>query len=185
VINLEQTAANMFADIISERDFSRDAIDIDAIRDAIADQSFEAAENACIYYSACEEIISRYETDKRADTDSADDMGAVYKPSEYLTAMRDYAFGIARSIIQAEALELADELETALDELCSAVFNDTNIRHIRVNSDVRLSADCVHGWAAHDYETDSGVCHWVSRQLDGCSAIAMPAAGVWLSYTWE
>jgi hypothetical protein len=111
-------------------------------------------------------------------------MGAVYKPSEYLNAMRDFAFGIARSIIAAAAYELASELETALDEVCSAVFAKTEIRHITV-SDIRLSADCVHGWAAHDYENENGCCFWVSRQLDGCCAVAMPAAGIWLSYTWE
>jgi len=184
MIDLEQTAANMFTDIIAERDHDRDSIDIDAIRDAISEQSFETAENVCIYFSACSEIIDRYENDSRADIESADELGAVYKPSEYLNAMRDFALGIARSIIAAEAYELADELETAIDKLCSAVFSKADVGHINVR-DIRLSADCVHGWSAHDYETDNGACFWISRQLDGCNAVAMPSAGIWLSYTWE
>jgi hypothetical protein len=192
--NLETVARGLFADIIGDLEYGRvktglmadhnAPINIDDIRDAIAERADQAADDACIYFSHCSEIIDRYENDKRADIESADDIGTTYKPSEYLNAMRDFAFGIARSIIAAEAYELADELESALDEICSAVFAKTEIRHITV-ADIRLSADCVHGWAAHNFENDAGVCFWLSQQLDGCNAVAMPAAGVWLSYTWE
>lgn len=178
MIDLAQTAENMFADIIREH------TDIDDIREAISERSHDAADSACIYYHACEEIISRYETDSRADTDTADDCGYTFKPSEYLNAMQAYAFSIARSIIECEAHTLADDLESALDDITNAVFANSARQHITTN-DIRLSADCPHGWAAHNREDDSGVCYWLSRQLDGCNAVAMPVAGVWLSYTWE
>lgn len=173
-IDLKDMAKSLIADLIrGER------LDMDQLRDEVNECSFDAADNACIYYHHCEEIIARYESDPRADTDSADDVGAIYKPSEYTKAMCDYAFGIARSIIEAEAGELIDELEEAAEHL-------TDVLEFPAHGfPFRLSADCPHGWAAHDREDDHGTCFWVSKQLDGCNAIAVPAAGVWLSYTWE
>lgn len=181
--DLATAAEHMFADIVRDN-----GTDIDAIRDEICERSHDAADSACIYYSACEDIISRYETDSRADTDSADDMGATYKPSEYLNAMRDYAFFIAWSIIEAEAFALADTLESAFDTLAEIVNNpaDRRMPADGMPADaMRLSADCPHGWAPHNFENDEGTCFWLSRQLDGCNAVAMPVAGIWLSYTWE
>jgi hypothetical protein len=172
--DLRDTAKSLVADLIRG-----DRLDLDQLRDDISEAADTAADNACIYYHWCEEIISRYESDPRADTESADNMGGKYKPSEYQQAMQVYAYGIARSIIEAEACELIDELEQAEEHL-------TDVLNFPASGfPFHLSADCPHGWAAHDREDDHGACYWVSRQLDGCNAVAVPAAGVWLSYTWE
>jgi hypothetical protein len=176
--DLKDTAKSLVADLIREGD----QLDLDQLRDDIGEHAFTAAENACTYYPWCEEIISRYESDPRADTDSCDDMSTAFKASDYRQAMAAYAFGIARSIIEAEACELVSELEEARDHLALAL---ATVGPTPPSSDFRLSADCPHGWAAHDREDDHGACFWVSRQLDDCNAVAVPAAGVWLSYTWE
>jgi len=178
MIDLKDTAKSLVADLIRG-----DRLDLGELREDIGERAFDAADNACIYYHWCEEIISRYESDPRADTDSCDaDNFAMFKPSEYQKAMQAYAFYIARSIIEAEACELMDEIEEARDHLALAL---ATVGPAPPSSDFRLSADCPHGWAAHDREDDHGACFWVSRQLDGCNAVAVPAAGVWLSYTWE
>jgi hypothetical protein len=178
--DLEQTARNLVDEIV-RHELDNGAIDLDAIRDAINERASNAADNDCIYYHWCEEIISQYESDPRADTDTADEMGYTFKPSEYLEAMQVYAYGIARSFIEAEASGIVDEIEEAVDWLegCDKLPEDVT------RDDFKLTADCPHGWAAHDYEEDNGACFWVSRQLDGCNAIAVPVAGVWVSYTWE
>jgi len=147
----------------------------------------DAAESACIYTHACADIIAHYDGDPRADTDSADDMGGEFKPSQYREAMQCYAHFIARSIIEAEAFALVDELDEAQEHLASVLSPLVDADE----SAFRLSRDCPHGWAAHDREDGPelsdrhGACYWVSHQLDGCNAVAVPAAGVWLSYTWE
>ena len=178
MIDLKDTAKSLVADLIRG-----DRLDVNELLDDICEASYEVADNACIYYHWCEEIISRYESDPRADTDSCDDDCAIFKPSEYQKAMQAYAFYIAKSIIEAEACELVKELEDARDHLAFTLVNRAPDEDYV--SKFRLSADCPHGWAAHDREDDWGACFWVSRQLDGCNAIAVPAAGVWLSYTWE
>jgi hypothetical protein len=175
--DLEQTARNLINEMVR---YSDGAIDIRAMREEVNESAHEAAESACIYYHWCQDIISQYESDPRADTDSADEMGQTFKPSEYQSAMAAYAFWIARSVIEAEASDIVDEIEEARDWLedCDKLPEGID------RDDFRLSADCPHGWAAHDYETDNGACFWISGQLDGCNAIAVPVAGVWISYTW-
>jgi hypothetical protein len=177
MIDLKDTAKSLVADLIRG-----DRLDVNQLLDDMCEEVDAAADNVCVYYSCCEEIISRYESDPRADTDSCDDMDTMFKPSEYQKAMQAYAFWIARSIIEAEACELVSELEEARDHLALAL---ATVGPTPPSSDFRLSADCPHGWAAHDREDDHGACFWVSRQLDDCNAVAVPAAGVWLSYTWE
>jgi len=176
MIDLADIAKSLVADCIDS-----DQLDLDKLREDINDRSFDAAESACIYTHACADIIAHYEGDPRADTEGADDVGS-FKPSQYREAMQCYAHFIARSIIEAEAFGLLDELKEAQEHLASvlpALVDDAD------ESDYRLSADCPHGWAAHNREDEAGACYWLSHQLDGCNAVAVPAAGVWLSYTWE
>jgi hypothetical protein len=176
--DLENIARNLVQEIVQHEEHG---LDLGAIREAINDRAHEAADSACIYYHHCEEIIRDYETDPRADTETADEMGQTFKPSEYQNAMQAYAFWIARSIIEAEAGGVIDEIEEAIDHLeaCDKLPPDVD------RDSFVLTADCPHGWAAHDYEDDIGTCFWMSRQVDGCNAIAVPAGPVWVSYTWE
>jgi hypothetical protein len=191
MIDLKNTAESLIADLINGLVVSqKSSVDIDALRDAVSEGAHQSAEDACIYHHHCEDIISRYEGDPRAEADGADDeTGATYKPSEYRAAMGAYAYHIARSIIEAEAYALIDEIDEAVDTLADIMNNHNDERLLRGAIDtpekVRITTDCPHGWAAHDYENNDGACFWVSRQLDGCNAVAIPAAGVWLSYTWE
>jgi len=182
MIDLADIAKSLVADCIDG-----DTLDLDKLREDISERSFDAAESACIYTHACADIIAHYEGNPRADTDGADDCGT-FKPSQYREAMQCYAHFIARSIIEAEAFELLDELDEAqehlVDALAPLVGDCTSAREAH-ESAFRLSRDCPHGWAAHNREDDAGACYWLSHQLDGCNAVAVPAAGVWLSYTWE
>jgi hypothetical protein len=184
--DLEQTAANLVSELVHYECMDK-AIDLDALRYAINERTHEAADSACTYWSDCRDIISQYENDPRADCDSADDMGTTYKPSEYREAEQAYAFWIAWSIIQAEA----NAVVNAIDEAMTELWNELDVLDVDVldvdyksEDDFRLTSDCPHGWAAHDRETKYGTCLWVSRQLDGCNAVAIPVAGMWVSYTW-
>jgi len=156
-------------------------LDVDALEDNLCEYVDSATDSVCIYYHDCEDIISRYETDSNADTDSADDMGQTFKPSEYREAMTAYAYWIARSVIDANAHEIVGEIREAVDELESELAE----LNVDVVGEYRISRDCPHGWSAHDRENGNGACLWVSRQLDGCNAVAVPVAGMWVSYTWE
>jgi len=174
-IDLREVAENVVADILP----TDGKLNIDQMIDDSDEYVFSAAESACTYYHQCEDIISRYETDPAADTDSADELGKLYKPSEYQQAMADYAFWIARSVIDSNVREILDEIKESADEL------ESELAAIDIESDgLRISRDCPHGWSAHDRENGNGGCYWESRQLDGCNAIAFPVAGVWLSHTW-
>jgi hypothetical protein len=177
--DLEQTAANIVAELVCDHDTLDD---IEGLRDVISDRAWEAADSAVTYYHWAEEIINEYESHPSADCDSADDCGGDFKPSQYRQAMQVYAHGIAWSVIQSEALSIIDAIEEAADTVREEaarrdVFPD--------DGDIRVTADCPHGWAAHDSETEDGACLWVSRQLDGCNAVAIKSGPVWLSYTWE
>jgi len=181
MIDLADIAKSLIADLLDDA-----SLDLAALREGVYKRSFDAAESACIYTHACADIIAHYESDPRADTEGADD-GATYQPSRHREAMQHYAHFIARSIIEAEAFALVDELDEAQEHLVDALAPLVDADE----SDYRLSRDCPHGWAAHDREDGPelsdrhGACYWVSHQLDGCNAVAVPAAGVWLSYTWE
>lgn len=177
--DLKQTAANIVAELVYDHDTLDDLSDL---RDAVSDMAYERADSAVIYFHWAEEIISKYENHPSADCDSADDCGGTFKPSEYRQAMTAYAYGIARSVIEAEASEAIDAIEEAADELRDEL---AKLGQAPDDSDIRVTADCPHGWAAHNYETELGACVWKSRQLDGCNAIAIKSGRVWLSYTWE
>jgi len=202
MIDLADIAKSLIADLLDDA-----SLDLAALREGVYERSFDAAESACIYTHACADIIAHYESDPRADTEGADD-GATYQPSRHREAMQHYAHFIARSIIEAEAFALVDELDEAQEHLVDALAPLVDALAPLVDalaplvdalaplvdadeSDYRLSRDCPHGWAAHDREDGPelsdrhGACYWVSHQLDGCNAVAVPAAGVWLSYTWE
>lgn len=175
--NLSNIAKSLIADVLEDG-----PLNLDKLREDISESACEAAESACTYTHNCADIIAQYENDSRADADSADDMGSTFTPSQYREAMQCYAHSIARSIIEAEAEVLLDELEDANQHLAHVLA----LAGLDVGEDAfRLSRDCPHGHAAHNHEDEHGACYWVSGQLDGCNAVAVPAAGVWLSYTWE
>jgi len=177
MIDLRDIAENVVADCLP----MDGTLDVDTLEDDIGEHVDSATDSACIYYHDCADIISHYETDPAADTDSADDMGQTFKPSEYQQAMVAYAYWIARSVIDANAREIVGEIREAVDELESELA----ALNVDVVGGYRISRDCPHGWAAHDRENGNGACLWVSRQLDGCNAVAVPVAGMWVSYTWE
>jgi len=170
-------------DVVSDALPQDGTIDIEALREEVGDRAHEAADSACIYYHHCLDIISDYESDPRADTDTADDCGGTFKPSQWQEAAQAYAFWIARGVIAAEADAAIDEIEEAIDHLSDALAGLPAPPDADVD-DYRLTAQCPHGWAAHDREDSEGACFWTSRQLDGCNAIAVPVAGMWVSYTW-
>jgi hypothetical protein len=175
MIDLESVAKDVVADCLPQDG----KLDVDQIEDDISEYVDSATDSVCTYYSQCDEIIRRYESDPSADTESADDMGQTFKPSEYQEAMVAYAYWIAHGVIDSNAREIIGEIREATEELESelAAFDIDA-------SEYRISRDCPHGWAAHDRENGNGVCYWISGQLDGCNSLAVPVAGMWISYTW-
>lgn len=176
--DLEDSARNCLSDVI----YDVETLDLDKLREDAQEAAWSAADNACIYYSHCLDIIRDYESDSRADPECLDD-SKTYKASEWQEAVQAYAFAIAYSVIQAEVSELLGKVEESAESLVDVVnelLSDDSIDA----SDLRVSLSCPHGWASHDLENEDGVHLWTSRQLDGCNAVAVDAGPFWLSYTW-
>jgi hypothetical protein len=189
--DLEQTAADIVAELVyyhgtlNELELVYDhgtLNELSSLRDAVSDMAHDRADSAVTFTHLAQEIINDYENHPAADCYSADDMGSTFKPSQYREAMTAYAYGIARSVIEAEAYEAIDAIEEAADEMREEL---AKLEVWPDASHIRVTADCIHGWASHDRETDTGVCLWISGQLDGCNAVAIKSGPVWLTYTWE
>lgn len=155
--------------------------DADTYREKLEEQAAEGAENACIYHSHCMDIITRYETDPRASDSEEYTSGETYKAEDWTKAMNAYAYGIARAVMGAVAAEMAEEAETAADELAELAtkegFACTDPREA-----ILVARECPYGWSAHNYETDSGAMVW--RNLEGSRAVAIEAGGIWLHCIW-
>jgi hypothetical protein len=100
------------------------------------------------------------------------------------------AFWIAHSIIEAEAYALVDELEEANEHLAEALASLPygKLPMYPERDKIRLSADCPHGWAAHDREDDYGACYmdlacnWLRRRHWNVSRyMVCPGPGLVLS----
>ena len=95
--------------------------------------------------------------------------------------MAAYAAAIAYCVLSALAAEKVEEIETARDELAVAAADhgydgDTD--------EPVVTRDCPHGWAVHDKEDEAGHHYWTEGHLEGCRAVAIRVAGIWLSHTW-
>jgi hypothetical protein len=172
--NLEAAAADCINDAI----YDMGTLDLDALRDGAQEQASNAADNACIYHSDCLEIINRYER----DAPDAEDMtgGATYKAADWQQAMCAYAYAVAYTVISQNVHNLLDDIEQA-----AARLRDTAEEYgLEDPADPRVSSDCPHGGAAHDREDEGGTHLWTEGDLEGCRAVAVKVAGIWLSYTW-
>jgi hypothetical protein len=172
--NLEAAALDCIADAI----YGVGTLDLDALRDGAQEQASNAADNACTYHSDCLEIINRYER----EAPDAEDMtgGATYKAADWQQAMCAYAYAVAYTVISQDVNNLIDDIEQTAADL-----RDTAEGYgLEDPADPRVTADCPHGWAAHDREDEAGTHFWTEGNLEGCRAVARKVAGVWLSYTW-
>jgi hypothetical protein len=172
-MSLEDKAESVIAEAI------KDTLDMTALREDARGRVFTAAENATIYYGDCMEIVRRYETEAWAEAEEYG-YGKTYEASEWRQAVNDYAFALARVVIGRAVEASLNEIEEAADALAEAAaaygLEDVGAP--------RVTGDCPHGWAAHDREDENDIHYWSEPNLEGCRAVAVPVAGVWLSYTW-
>lgn len=175
-VNLEATASRMVCELAAELG----TLDFDELREQATDRAHEEADNACIYYSACMDLISDYESDPRA-RDADADSGDTFPPSEWQRAMQIYAYYIACAVIGAEASEFIDALEESADDLIDALHAEG----VDVGADnLAITTRCPHGWAPQE-KIDGMLNYWHPRDLEGCRAIAIETAcDAWLSFTW-
>jgi hypothetical protein len=175
-VNLHQTAESVIFDAI----YGMETLDIDALRDNADEHIHSAAESVTTYYSDCLDIISRYESE--ADDPTVDDLtsGKTYTAGKWCEAMTAYAFGVAYSVLSQEVAELVQAIDTAADDLATAA----TAHGLNNDDEPRISTDCPHGWAPHDREDVAGIHFWTEGKLEGCRAVAVKVAGIWLSYTW-
>lgn len=172
--NLEAAAADCISDAI----YGMTELDLRALRDNAEDMVSSAADSVCTYTSACMDIISEYQH----EADDAEDMtsGQTYEAADWQQAMCAYAYAVAYTVISRNVHDLLEEIEEAADDLRVAA----EAHGLEDPADPRISADCPHGWAAHDREDAEGTCFWTEGNLEGCRAVARKVAGIWLSYTW-
>lgn len=173
-INLEAAAADCISDAI----YGMKTLDLDALRDNAEEQASSAADSACTYTSACLDIISEYEREAYGAEDMTS--GQTYEAADWQKAMCAYAYAVAYTVISRNVHDLLEEIEQAADDLRDAAES----RGLEDPADPRISADCPHGWAAHDREDAEGTCFWTEGNLEGCRAVARKVAGIWLSFTW-
>ena len=175
--NLHDVASDMIGELIHDMK----TLDLDQHRDAVNARAPEEADNCVIYTHQAQEIISRYEREAAVDDRDIDACAGTFRPSEWEKAMVAYAYGVARAVIESEASEIIEQAEARAEALVAALDMDLD------TSDLAVTLDCPHGWAAHDREEDAegaSIHFWVSGQLDGCDALAIDAGPFWLSYTW-
>ena len=163
---------------VGEAIYGIDKLDLDKLREDVSDRVYQDAENACIYTHDCMDIIRDYEREHGDDAD--DTSGKEYKASEWQEAMQAYAYGVAVNAIRHYADEALDKIE----EMADLLIDEIPACFGADRDDLRVSLQCPHGWAPHDREDNDGICFWVSKQLDGCNAVAVDAGALWLSYTW-
>lgn len=172
--NLEAAAADCIADAI----YGMETLDLQELRDNAEDMASSAADSACIYTSACLDIISDYER----EAPDAEGMtgGDTYKAADWQQAMTAYAYAVAYTVISRNVHDLLEEIEEAADDLRNAA----EAHGLEDPADPRISSNCPHGWAAHDREDAAGTHFWTESNLEGCRAVARKVAGIWLSYIW-
>jgi len=177
-VNIALHAASAIQSAFYGKDLKIESADFfDDLRDEARDNIGTEVDNACTYYSACMEIINRYESEYGADAeDLADSGGAEFKASQWQEAMTRYASAIAYAAISAAVESEIDDLKEAYENLIETMPDDMEIP-------VTLETECIHGWAAHDRETAEGVCIW--HRLEGeVEARAIHCGGFWLTATW-
>lgn len=177
-INLESRAADMIGEIIA---YDMKTLDIDALRDGIGDAAHQEADNACIYTHHCLQILDDYESHSAAPNES--EMGGEFRSDQWREAATAWAYEVAAAVLASEASDVIDTIEERADELCDALralLPDIAPDH----SELAVSSDCPHGWAAHDKEAGA-VLYWTSGQVDGLNALAIDAGPFWLSFTWN
>lgn len=169
-------------DVISEVIYDMKTLDINALRDAVTDHVAETAPNYCSYYSECMDVISRYEGHSACAYDLSEYLAnRTFKADEWQDAMQSYANAVAYCVLSALTSELVQKVEEAVSELDSAAEahgyeGDTD--------EPVVTTECPHGWAVHDAEDAAGHYYWTERNLEGCRAVAIRVAGIWLSHTW-
>ncbi|WP_421876578.1 hypothetical protein [Pacificispira sp.] len=150
--------------------------DLESAREA-AENNLYATEFA--FYDL-DDIFSDYEQDHYSDADELTS-GTEYKAGDWRSAREAYANALALSACRAELDDAVTTIKERLDDLTETVAEYTD-----QEPKPETGWGCTHGWAAHDLETDSGVCVWKSRQLDGVNGAAVQlGCGYWASVTWN
>jgi len=178
-VNIALNASSAIAAAFYGKDLKVESADFfDELRESVADEIGTEVDNACIYHSDCMEIIQRYESDYGAEAEELSDCGgAEFKASEWQTAMVRYAAGIADCAISNMIQEEINELKEAYESLLETLPDDHD------DIAVTLESSCLYGWAAHDRETQEGVCIW--HRLEGdLEARAIHCNGLWLTAAW-
>ena len=176
--DIREYAADALAEALEYADCGAD---IDRAKDEIYEALNSAADNYSLGHNNLD-TIQHLERDYWRDAEEYSDEKQ-YKASEYSQAMEAYAAALAQAAIMSEGYAVQEEIEKAAAELIEAITTATNGDHAPDASELKLNRQCPHGWASHDKE-ESGLCFWISRQLDGCNSIAANAPGGWISYTW-
>jgi len=169
------------SDIIAQASSGMTTLDLDALRDDALETVHDYADNAVTYYHHAQTIIDDYER----ETGEPEDLGQTFTASEWQEAMTAYAYGVASAYLSGKV----EEAVTQVEEAASALIDHLASRHDEsFDADhLRVSRECPHGWASHDYEADaadSSIMVWKSGQLDGGNGAAIQAGGIWLSVTW-
>lgn len=176
-IDLDSYATGTVGDAI----YGMTTYDATALREEAQDRVGQDAENACTYTHHCRQIIDDYEREYGSEAEDICDGGQTYKASEFQDAMVAYANAVAYCALGAKVSAILDAVDEAAEELVALLSeHDQSID----STDLVMSSQCPNGWAAHDSEEADGSCLWVSKQLEGCNAIARDVGPFWLSYTW-
>ena len=125
------------------------------------------------------EVISDLESDYWRDAEEI--IGEqTFRVTEWEQARRTYAGALAYTAYSAKWEEAKQELIETIEQFESDTINAGCEEPV-----ISLSTSCLHGWAAHDREDESGNLIWESGQLDGCNGLAREVSGLWLSVCFD
>lgn len=149
------------------------------LRDAVEERIYVMADDVCISYADCQQIIDDY--DRAVSRDAEEYQGeAEYKAQDWEQAMVAWAYCVARAYLSQAAQE---PIQEALDARERVLEVAQGLGFDGDEEAVEVSHDCPHGWAPHDYEEADGVCVW--KRLEGeCTAVSLDAVGLCFSICW-
>ena len=109
--------AALGADCVSDAAYGMETLDLETLQDAARDGAYSAADNACIYYRDCMEIVSRYES---AFGDDVEPTGATFEAHQWQEALAAYACGIAQNVISRDVENALESVKECADSLYEA-----------------------------------------------------------------
>lgn len=148
-LHIVETCEHIMSESVAELDKDWDMEDL---REKATERAHQYADDRCVYYHECLDLIGQLEGEYSLDTEET---GKQYAAHEWREAAQFYAV----QLVSEALIQGIDDAIGKFEEVYSEVVENTE-RLGGDESSVFLSHGCPYGWAPHNYETESGVMIW-------------------------